>query len=380
MGRFSPTVLPDPGPSWEDLLAQAFMAIDRKRARDEDTRRQERLDTEREADRARAAEDREIRLHERGYRKGTAPTKPSTLDVGSEGPIKVPAFDPQLGMQRGRGENPLADALGGFPEEETGATIAALPGQFIPELGTFTPRAILKVAPPRLRMPREETPTPQVTDPRYEQVTEGRYLDTEATPAARAGAAARAEDQAAYARDRSETFAQERMAEGERTALYDALEALDNVSAEQANALSRGAPASVVMPRQPASSSADDRLAYQKAENAARGSARGWLATGIDPQTTALFVQEQNPELDRRDALRITYEVYDELHKDDEGTDAARALDFLDIGGDASGIAEVGGDRPTLQDRIAELKRRGVGREEAYRILRQEGYIQEEQP
>lgn len=374
MGRYTPTVLPDPGPSFEDMLEQAFLAIDRKHARDEMERRRKREATMDEERR----EEREVRLHERGYRRGEAPTKEATLDVGSEGPIRVPAYEPRIGMQGDTQENPLAQALGDL-QEENRATIAALPGQFIPETGGFTRQAILKVPPPRLGTRGEQVPTPRVTDPRYDQVTEDLYLDTEETPQARAAEATRAEADRRRSQERRYELEDEFVEREAQNALAEALGALPHVSGEQAEAVARGAPAGVVFPKE----REDRRLDYSIAENRARGSARGWLGRGTPVETAALYVQEQNPGLDPRDALRITYEVQAEIDKENEDGVDPRTLDLLgwDAGEQPTGsAATVAGDRPSLQDRIAELKRRGVGRDEAYATLLREGYIEEEQP
>ncbi len=203
MSRFSPTVLPDPGPDFSTELARAlsFMRqskLDKERAEEREWNR-EWLGEERERQR----EQEDLELAERGYdRFETPPTmeRPAT---------RPPLFEGQsLGMADRPEASPLAMALGDLrsgsgPE----AKPLALPGQFIPELGDFSPGALFDEGSPlpddieRIRTPdfnpaaygsrpRMAPTMVDVPDPRYEHLTGSIYRDLEDNPQARAQAAA----------------------------------------------------------------------------------------------------------------------------------------------------------------------------------------------
>lgn len=213
MGRYSPTVTPYSGPDFSTELARALSYM-RQRRLDEE-RREERdwqrgyLEEQRgveaeERERARELED--LALAERGYDRFE---EPPTVSRAAEAP---PLFGgAKLGMADRPEGSPLAMALGalrGGRRPENGRPLA-LPGQFVPELGDFTPGAIFEAGgSPVGAVPAEvrEIQTPdfnpdayrsrplmrptmvEAPDPRYEHVTGSLYRDLEDNPEARARA------------------------------------------------------------------------------------------------------------------------------------------------------------------------------------------------
>lgn len=227
--RFSPTVVPYSGPDFSTELARALTFMRQHRL---DKERAEERDWERdwmEQERGRQRELEELQLAERGYKRFDEPPTTERL------PERPPIFEgAKLGMANRPGASPLAQLLGSS-RQERGQPLA-LPGQFLPELGGFSPETIWRDGG---RLPREveEIKTPdfnpmaerrrldlgsrprpiEVADPRWEHMTGDIYRDVEASPGAVAA----------------------RQGEEEQVALAEAIRILREGTPEEASALAR---------------------------------------------------------------------------------------------------------------------------------------------
>lgn len=249
MARFSPRVLPDPGPNFQTTLAQAMAAIDAKRQRD----RQDTFDR--------------VNLHRAGYHIGeeqpttqvyepdftgttfdpARPQTPATLPNPFTG-RPTTTRDPLRSAWDARAPKPafqvgsvnLADALGAVPLGGRGGPqeprLKALPGAFVPETGTFADRPLFD----QPAIPFQFGAGRMVARPdmSFERVGDGLWFSEEKSEAGR---------QRAY-NERladAERLNQQAAAEVERNRLADALGGIESLTPQQRAAIAAGVPLNV---------------------------------------------------------------------------------------------------------------------------------------
>lgn len=163
MSRYSPRFSRNDGRVVAEGMDRLASALAYRQDRD----RQERIDAQVEEDRGLSRALTEAQLYGAGVRRGEAPQRESRL---FESPT----------IQR----SPLAMGLESAPRPERPPAepeLVAPPGALIPGVG-FTQQALFRN--PRLGL-QDQGPVMEA-DPRYRQLTEDRYIDTDATPQARA--------------------------------------------------------------------------------------------------------------------------------------------------------------------------------------------------